>query len=170
MLMSIFFVAWSGHEYSLIHDMNSCVPEAQRMDGRTWAAWVLFPTWWPWAKSLNHSVPWFSDSCDEYQVTVPSSQGYGASLINELVICFEIHLSDRSACTIKALVCVLIYVQIDYSWLLTLSSQACLLCFCLTPQCGHVFCPFSSFLYCPYFLHCVKHGSLYCHHIAIEAC
>lgn len=88
---------------------------------------------------LNPSVPPFSDFCDDCQVMVPSSQKYGAGLINKLVMCFEIHWSDLSVCTIKALVPVLIYVQTDYSCLLTMSSQVCLLCFCLTCLSGQHF-------------------------------
>lgn len=167
----LFIATWKDREQRLIHKMNSRVPEAERMGccwssyRRTWAACVLFPIQRPWAKSPKLSVLWRSDFCDEYQVTVPSSQGYGAGLINELVICFEIHWSDLSACTIKALVCVLIYVQIDYSRLLLLFPNLVISCLlaALLPDCSPVFCPYSSFLYCPYFLHCIKHGHLYCH-------
>ena len=88
--------------------------------GRIWTVWVLFPAQWPWTKPLRHSVQSFSD---DYQVMVPSSQGYGGGLINELVMCFEIHWFDLSACTSKALVPVLIYVQTDYSCLLLLSPN-----------------------------------------------
>lgn len=75
---------------------------------------------------------------------VPSSQGYAAGLINDLVTCFEICWSDRSVCTIKTLVPVLIYAETDYSSLLTLLSQVCLLCFFLTFLSGHLFWPLYS--------------------------
>ena len=135
---------------------------------RVCTAWVLFAVRWPWAKSLNHSVPPFSDFCDDYRLVKLRYPGprYGVGLINGLVMCFEIHWSDLSACTVKALVPVLIYVQTDYSRLLLLSPNRVISSlFAVLLLDLSVWPPFLTtlFLYCFCFLHCIKHRHFYCH-------
>lgn len=68
-------------------------------------------------------------------------------------MCFEIRWSDLLDCTVKPLVSVLTYVQIDYSCLLSMSSQVCLLDFWLT-----CLATFSG-----RFIPRIKHRHLYCH-------
>lgn len=110
------------------------------------------------------TILWLLWWLSSYSTYLPGVNGAG--LINELVMCFEIHWSDLSACTIKALVPVLICVQVDYSCLLLLFPKHVISSvFAVLLLDWSVWPPFLTTLFFYYFcfLHCIKHRDLYCH-------